>query len=274
MENNNEEINPNVPTWLKCLTGVWIIIGLVVLAYYWVYKTVSLSDVGGFLAGIFAPVAWLWFVLAFRLQSQQLKIQHKELQLQREEMRNSVEAQQGSEEALKKQSEVLSNQLAITIQQFEYYKNEMEGKKPLFVLMNKPKFNLSLNNVGNREEPKSLSILDSLSAYNSSKELEAKVELYLKNKGGDCRLKGISIKEYPQLSDPDFRIQLSINGRSGMGLLNGTQESDNLIIYLNIYAKDDLKQYEPRKIFDIANEAFKSVILESEVTQPFKKALS
>ena len=47
-----------------------------------------------------------------------------------------------------------------------------------------------------------------------------------------------------------------------MGLLNGTQESDNLIIYLNIYAKDDLKQYEPRKIFDIANEAFKSVILE------------
>jgi len=43
------------------------------------------NEFGDFLAGVFAPIAWIWFVLAFLLQRDELILQREEIGLQREE---------------------------------------------------------------------------------------------------------------------------------------------------------------------------------------------
>lgn len=70
-----------------------------------------LSDIGDYLSGIFAPVALLWFIASYKLQT-------KELELQRKELSNSVKAQQGAEEALQEQVNAMKEQTNIMTEQF------------------------------------------------------------------------------------------------------------------------------------------------------------
>lgn len=49
-------------------------------------KIEEFNEVGDFMAGAFAPLAFAWFVLALLIQSEQLKLQSAELSLQREEL--------------------------------------------------------------------------------------------------------------------------------------------------------------------------------------------
>lgn len=55
--------------------------------------TMPLNEVGDFLAGAFGPVAFLWLVLGFLQQGEELKQGTKALLLQAEELKNSVEQQ-------------------------------------------------------------------------------------------------------------------------------------------------------------------------------------
>ncbi|WP_024695368.1 hypothetical protein [Pseudomonas syringae] len=56
-------------------------------------QTMSLNEVGDFLAGAFGPLAILWLVLGFFQQGIELRQGSKALNLQAEELRNSVDAQ-------------------------------------------------------------------------------------------------------------------------------------------------------------------------------------
>ncbi|MGE0095621.1 MAG: hypothetical protein AB7M05_00040 [Alphaproteobacteria bacterium] len=78
-------------------TGIWF---LLVVAYVvgWVgwckFWSLKANEFGDFSAGVSAPLAFVWFVLAFRLQGEELKLQREELRLQREEQKRSREAQE------------------------------------------------------------------------------------------------------------------------------------------------------------------------------------
>jgi hypothetical protein len=63
------------------------------------YK-LDLNAKGDFLAGLFAPVAFLWLIIGSFQQQQEIAMQRDELRLQREEMKQMVEAQKAQADAV------------------------------------------------------------------------------------------------------------------------------------------------------------------------------
>lgn len=68
----------------------------------------SLNELGDFLAGAFAPVAFLWLVAAVLIQAQELRAQREELAMTRQELADSrevmkVQAEQARNQALQAQ---------------------------------------------------------------------------------------------------------------------------------------------------------------------------
>ena len=57
------------------------------------FNTMSLNEVGDFLAGIFGPLAIFWLILGFIQQGKELKQNTEALELQAQELKNSVEQQ-------------------------------------------------------------------------------------------------------------------------------------------------------------------------------------
>ena len=88
---------------LNCGIGITVI-WLAVITSFWMFgglsSPTSLNELGDFLAGIFAPIAFLWLILGYVQQGKQLEQntkaleqQEKALQLQIDEMRESVKQQ-------------------------------------------------------------------------------------------------------------------------------------------------------------------------------------
>ena len=83
------------------ITVVWfLVIGLFCVQNNFVFTNRELNSLGDFLAGIFAPVAFLWLIIGYLQQGKQLdqntkalEQQEKALKLQIEEMRESVKQQ-------------------------------------------------------------------------------------------------------------------------------------------------------------------------------------
>ncbi|SUD91010.1 hypothetical protein [Psychrobacter phenylpyruvicus] len=193
--------------------GLFTIIMLIMGAFYahLHYSEVNgMADIGAFLSGIFAPIAWVWFLASYAIQSSELKLQRKELTLQRqaletqvEELKHSVQAQQGSEVALKEQSEALKKQLDITAKQFQYYLEEKGAKQPLFEVID---YQLFIKEEG-RYDP----IKDQ---YLTTKELPDFFRVILANHKADCIVKSVQVLQ----SDSD----LSINTYPKLELRGGT----------------------------------------------------
>ena len=88
---------------LNCGRGITIVWLAVIFIFWWLGNLdspKSLNELGDFLAGIFAPVAFLWLVLGYVQQGKQLEQntkaleqQEKALQLQINEMKESVKQQ-------------------------------------------------------------------------------------------------------------------------------------------------------------------------------------
>lgn len=84
---------------LLTLGGVVVTVGYWALIFNWSGRhgwdlsKLSAQDAGTFLSGVFAPVAFLWLVIGFNLQSAELKQNSESLALQAAEMRESVQAQ-------------------------------------------------------------------------------------------------------------------------------------------------------------------------------------
>ncbi len=92
---------PVQPETAKGLTGVglagsalWLVLlGTYVLANSSKVLDLEPNEVGDFLAGAFAPLAFFWLVLGFFQQGSELRNSGRALWLQGEELRNSVEQQ-------------------------------------------------------------------------------------------------------------------------------------------------------------------------------------
>ena len=93
-------MNQKSLNWGIGITVVW----LAAILLFWFFGGLklpeSLNELGDFLAGIFAPVAFFWLILGYVQQGKQLEQntkaleqQEKALQLQIDEMRESVEQQ-------------------------------------------------------------------------------------------------------------------------------------------------------------------------------------
>ncbi|MCY4745141.1 hypothetical protein NYO99_09180 [Pelomonas sp. UHG3] len=81
--------------WLGLMTWQWYSVGL----------PDKLNERGVFFAGFFAPLAFLWLVLGYLQQGEELRQSTEALRLQAEELRNSVEQQSQLVEVSRRQLE-------------------------------------------------------------------------------------------------------------------------------------------------------------------------
>ncbi|MCX8809391.1 hypothetical protein [Vibrio parahaemolyticus] len=89
----------------------------------------DLNEVGGFFAGIFGPVAFLWLVLGFLQQGKELQQSTKALELQAAELNESVKQQQELVEVTRAQLEAERNVVELE------NKRRVEAAKPNFVFL-------------------------------------------------------------------------------------------------------------------------------------------
>lgn len=93
-------MNQNSLNWGIGITVIW----LTVIISLWIFgglsSPTSLNELGDFLAGIFAPIAFLWLILGYVQQGKQLEQntkaleqQERALQLQIDEMKEGVKQQ-------------------------------------------------------------------------------------------------------------------------------------------------------------------------------------
>ena len=75
-------------------TSLWIVFGITVIAVKFdSVKAMPLNELGDFLSGFFSPVAFLWLVVGYFQQGEELKLNTRALELQVTELRMSVEQQ-------------------------------------------------------------------------------------------------------------------------------------------------------------------------------------
>ena len=91
-------------TWIAgSLTFFYVAAGLIILIARGdmvdLLATGKLSELGNFFAGALTPVAFVWLVCGYLLQSDELRLQREELRLQREELRLQREMLQQGQEA-------------------------------------------------------------------------------------------------------------------------------------------------------------------------------
>ncbi|TIW27520.1 MAG: hypothetical protein E5V63_09230 [Mesorhizobium sp.] len=100
------------------LTALYVlVIGLVVVHpaavdatnRFQYYGGMSLADLGSFLSGVFAPIAFLWLVVAVAIQSQELASQRRELELTRLEFEENRKVATAQAEFVGKQTEILEH---------------------------------------------------------------------------------------------------------------------------------------------------------------------
>lgn len=76
------------------LTGVWLALGFVYIAGvvgFEEFGTLPAADIGSFFEGAFAPLAFLWLVIGYFLQQQELEQNTRALKSQAEEIQRTAE---------------------------------------------------------------------------------------------------------------------------------------------------------------------------------------
>jgi hypothetical protein len=109
------------------------------------------NEWGDFFAGLFAPVAFLWLVLGYLQQGEELQLSTRALHLQAEELKNSVEQQRELVEVTRQQVE--SEREALSLELVA----RREAAKPHFVIKqaggsfssNSARYRISISNAGN-----------------------------------------------------------------------------------------------------------------------------
>ena len=134
----DEKMNQKSLYWGMGITAVW----LAVIIAFWIFGGLkppsSLNELGDFLAGIVAPIAFLWLILGYVQQGKQLdqntkalEQQERALQLQIDEMRESVKQQKELVQIQEKQFFVMNQAetpiLKIDIQNMKFQKNSIKG---------------------------------------------------------------------------------------------------------------------------------------------------
>lgn len=76
------------------LTFIWIIVGVGFIVFKFdSVRALKLNEIGDFLAGFFSPIAFMWLVIGYFQQGEELKLNTRALELQAAELKMSVEQQ-------------------------------------------------------------------------------------------------------------------------------------------------------------------------------------
>lgn len=116
----------NYHHWLSI---VWVMLGVEFFIFQILNSEehISIGEIGAYLSGIFAPVAWYWFYLSFKLQTsaleQQTRASNDQFKL------SEINTKRADDQF--KLSEINSR---IANKQFEIYLEDREKRKPLFIL--------------------------------------------------------------------------------------------------------------------------------------------
>ncbi len=94
------------------LTWVWLAL-LVILILVKLEGSIklSLNEIGDFLAGAMAPLAFLWLIIGYFQQNDELKQNNKSLEYQLTELKNSVEQQRELVEVTREEVEISKSSL-------------------------------------------------------------------------------------------------------------------------------------------------------------------
>jgi hypothetical protein len=110
MTAENDPISPSTKHARKLLAGglicsvAYIMLMVTYAMLNWdLVASLDPNEIGDFLAGTFAPLAFLWLVLGFKQQGDELQNSARALWLQSEELRNSVEQQRQLVEVTREQ---------------------------------------------------------------------------------------------------------------------------------------------------------------------------
>ncbi len=154
-------------------TALWIFLGMAAIAVKFdSVRAMPLNEVGDFLAGFFSPVAFLWLVVGYFQQGEELKLNTRALELQVAELRMSVEQQ-------RELVEVTRADMTLTKQAHDLeVAREKRMAQPIFQLQTE--------------------------SYNSSALGAAEVDVTLSNRGHsatslvlNCNAGTVSLKEIP-----------------------------------------------------------------------------
>jgi len=77
------------PLWAICVTGGWLMIGVIYLIFHFDAIWNDPNELGDFLAGFFSPLAFLWLVIGYFQQQKELNLNTKALNLQKEELKQT-----------------------------------------------------------------------------------------------------------------------------------------------------------------------------------------
>jgi hypothetical protein len=86
------------------------------------------SDWGTFVAGVFAPIAFIWLVAAVWIQSQELAEQREELRLTRHEFEENRKVMQEQAEEARRQAEFIGLQTSLLKEQDTDRRREMQER--------------------------------------------------------------------------------------------------------------------------------------------------
>jgi hypothetical protein len=95
------------------LTAIWLFGVVIFLSRAHSFQeldTLELNEFGDFLAGISAPIAFLWLIVAVLMQRQELQLQRLELQHSRDVLKVQLDELRASAEQLDKQTKLITSQ--------------------------------------------------------------------------------------------------------------------------------------------------------------------
>lgn len=189
-----------------------------------VLRKMTPNEWGDFFGGIFAPLAFLWLVLGYLQQGEELRLSTKALNLQAEELKHSVEQQRELVEVTRQQVE--SDREALKLE----FLARQEAAKPVFVIKNaggsfspgQASYGISVNNAGNTVTE----VLGYLEGLGDDK-------IMLFDVGMFARLGQIQAKINLTPPFPETGLRLSITyidalGQSGYNTFNVTKQRDDL----------------------------------------------
>ena len=135
------------------VTVLWLIlIALIIFQDLKMARAMKPNEWADFFAGFFAPLAFLWLILGYLQQGQELQLSTEALRLQADELRNSVQQQKELVDVTRQQVE--SDREALQLERLA----RQDAAKPLFVVRNqggsfigdgRANYNLVISNAGN-----------------------------------------------------------------------------------------------------------------------------
>ncbi|WP_286999187.1 MULTISPECIES: hypothetical protein [Comamonas] len=236
------------------VTAVYLLLlGLLLYAKWPQLITLELNELGDFAAGAFGPLAFLWLILGYMQQGDELKQNTDALRLQAEELAKNVMQQ----EAL----------VALGQQQLEREKQQVQDERDRQAAAARPKFELSV-------------VRD---AY----EIDGwtRLEIRVQNVGAICShmrvnsdTRGLHVTLEPHASinhtwwviaqgsatEPfevfDFSISyLDIAGSAGSQKVFANLDGDEESRWFNVYGEDDMRLWEARRSIKNPRDGSKAI---------------